>query len=69
MALQLFDDMQGANQTFAFDPSTGEIQISTGRCLDVMGFGTANGTPVQLWDCSHTENQTFHVGPNGSIVG
>ena len=25
-----------------------------GKCLDIAGGGTANGTKVQLWDCNGT---------------
>ncbi len=31
----------------------------SGRCLDVAGFGTADGTAVQLWDCWGTWNQLW----------
>ena len=31
----------------------------SGRCLDVPGSSTANGTQVQLWDCHGGSNQRF----------
>ena len=32
---------------------------SLGKCLDIAGGGTANGTKVQLWDCNNTGAQVF----------
>jgi hypothetical protein len=32
---------------------------SAGRCLDVSGANSANGTPTQVWDCQSTANQQF----------
>jgi hypothetical protein len=31
----------------------------SGRCLDVVGGATANGSPTQLWDCSGAAGQTW----------
>jgi hypothetical protein len=31
------------------------------RCVDIDAFGTADGTPVQLWDCSGNWNQAWTV--------
>ncbi|MGV4987116.1 RICIN domain-containing protein [Streptomyces sp. NRAIS4] len=39
----------------------------SGRCLDIDGFGTADGTPVQLWDCYGTWNQKW-TAANGTLV-
>jgi poly(3-hydroxybutyrate) depolymerase len=32
---------------------------ASGRCLDVPNSNTANGTPVQIWDCHNGTNQQF----------
>jgi poly(3-hydroxybutyrate) depolymerase len=32
---------------------------SAGRCLDVSGAGSANGTQTQIWDCHTNPNQQF----------
>ncbi len=32
---------------------------SSGRCLDVSGAGTANGSPLVVWDCHNGANQQF----------
>jgi hypothetical protein len=34
---------------------------ASGRCLDIAAFGTADGTPVQLWDCTGNTNQAWTV--------
>jgi beta-glucanase (GH16 family) len=38
-----------------------------GKCVDVAGANTANGTPVQLWDCNGTGAQQWTVGSDGTI--
>ncbi|MGW7458780.1 non-reducing end alpha-L-arabinofuranosidase family hydrolase [Streptomyces sp. NPDC054797] len=39
---------------------TGEIRgVGSGRCIDVNGFSTANGTQAQLWDCNGQTNQRW----------
>ena len=35
------------------------MSVSSGRCLDVVGSSTANGTQVQLWDCTGSASQTW----------
>ena len=39
-----------------------------GKCLDVLGSGTANNTPVDLNTCNGTGAQTWTNGPDGSLV-
>ncbi|RSM44177.1 SGNH hydrolase [Amycolatopsis balhimycina DSM 5908] len=41
----------------------------SGRCLDVTGAGTANGTKLQLWDCNGQSNQAWTFGSAGEIRG
>jgi hypothetical protein len=46
---------------------TYEIQgVDSGRCLDVAGAGTADGTDVQLWDCHKGGAQQFKLEDQGS---
>jgi hypothetical protein len=33
--------------------------VQSGRCLDVPGATTSNGTQTQLWDCTGAANQTW----------
>jgi len=44
----------------------GSIQ-ALGKCLDVAGAGTANGTRVQLWDCNGTGAQKW-AASGGQLV-
>src|SRR6266545_1291876 len=38
-----------------------------GKCVDVAGANTANGTPIQLWDCNGTAAQRWTIGSDGTI--
>ncbi|SCE08137.1 Ricin-type beta-trefoil lectin domain-containing protein, partial [Streptomyces sp. SolWspMP-sol7th] len=38
-----------------------------GRCLDITGNGTANGTQVQLWDCGGAGGQVWQQQADGSL--
>jgi hypothetical protein len=39
-----------------------------GKCLDVTGNGTADGSTVQLWDCAGGPNQKWTVTAAHDIV-
>ena len=45
----------------------GAIRGIGGKCVDVAGANSANGTPVQLWDCNGTAAQQWTVQSDGSI--
>ena len=47
--------------------ATGQITGIGGKCVDVSGANTANGTAVQLWDCNGTGAQQWNVGTDGTI--
>src|SRR6185436_7465971 len=38
-----------------------------GRCLDIIGNSTANGTQVELWDCNGVGGQKWVPQANGSL--
>jgi len=46
------------NQRFALH---GQIKGYGGNCVDVAGFGQANGTPAQMWSCNGLANQQFNL--------
>jgi hypothetical protein len=46
---------------------TGQITGYGGKCVDVAGAGTADGTAVQLWTCNGTGAQRWTVGTDGTI--
>lgn len=72
------DDIRAARQSYReVHPNlyTGPrpfAQPASGRCMDVVAFGTANGSKVQIWDCPHgpTTNQVWKtIGTNKAIIG
>ncbi|HEU5107203.1 MAG TPA: lectin, partial [Micromonosporaceae bacterium] len=46
---------------------TGQITGYGGKCVDVAGAGTVDGTAVQLWTCNGTPAQRWTVGADGTI--
>jgi predicted alpha-1,2-mannosidase len=46
---------------------TGPITGLAGKCVDVSGSNTANGTHIQLYDCNGTGAQQWTVNTNGSL--
>jgi len=47
---------------------TGPIRGYGGKCVDVAGAGTADGTAVQLYDCNGTDAQNWTVGSTGTLT-
>ncbi|MFJ4580377.1 lectin [Streptomyces echinatus] len=47
--------------------ATGSITGLGGKCLDVSGASSTNGTAVQLYDCNGTAAQQWTVGSDGTI--
>lgn len=47
--------------------ATGSITGLGGKCLDVAGADSANGTAVQLYDCNGTAAQQWTVGTDGTV--
>ena len=45
--------------------ATGAITGLAGKCVDVAGANSANGTAVQLYDCNGTGAQNWNVVGNG----
>ncbi|WP_405957559.1 ricin-type beta-trefoil lectin domain protein [Streptomyces phaeochromogenes] len=43
------------------------IRGLVGKCVDVAGASSANGTPVQLYDCNSSAAQQWTVASDGSI--
>ncbi|HEY0804108.1 MAG TPA: arabinofuranosidase catalytic domain-containing protein [Pseudonocardiaceae bacterium] len=59
-------------QSFAVDQHwthNSDGSLSTlGRCLDIIGNGTAAGTPVELWDCNGVGGQKWVQQATGSLL-
>jgi endoglucanase len=43
------------------------VNSSSGRCVDVAGAGTANGTVAQVYDCNGTVAQQWQINADGSL--
>ncbi|MEW2132157.1 ricin-type beta-trefoil lectin domain protein [Streptomyces sp. NPDC005435] len=46
---------------------TGAFTGLAGKCLDVAGGSSVNGTAVQLYDCNGSSAQQWTVAPDGSV--
>lgn len=44
-----------------------QIRGYHGKCLDVRGPSSRNGTPVQLWECVNVPQQRWDIYDNGEI--
>ncbi|MFE9769875.1 glycoside hydrolase family 19 protein [Streptomyces sp. NPDC005808] len=47
--------------------ATGQITGLAGKCIDVAGGSSTNGTAVQLYDCNGSAAQQWNVGSDGTI--
>ncbi|MFD6885676.1 endo-1,4-beta-xylanase [Streptomyces sp. NPDC059957] len=49
-------------------PGSGQVKgVASGRCLDVPGAGTTDGTQVNLWDCNNRTNQQWSYTAAGEL--
>ncbi|MFD3540248.1 ThuA domain-containing protein [Streptomyces sp. NPDC058662] len=48
-------------------PRTGEVKGVNGKCLDVDGSNTADGTRVQIWTCNGTGAQKWTLSDDGTV--
>ena len=49
-------------------PGRQVVGTQSGRCADVVGVATANGTQVQLYDCNGQANQSWTVTTGGQLT-
>ncbi|WP_432132471.1 ThuA domain-containing protein [Streptomyces tendae] len=49
------------------EPPTGEVRGVNGKCLDVDGAQTADGTQIQLWTCNRTDAQTWTIADDDTV--
>jgi non-reducing end alpha-L-arabinofuranosidase len=66
-AVQLWNCQSYAEDQF-WTHHTDESLSTIGRCLDINGNGTANGTQVELWDCNGVGGQKWVQQSDGSIL-
>ncbi|WP_328868877.1 ThuA domain-containing protein [Streptomyces sp. NBC_00287] len=48
-------------------PRSGAVKGVNGKCLDVSGANTADGTAIQLWTCHGTGAQTWTLAGDGTV--
>ncbi|MBY8867852.1 chitinase [Streptomyces sennicomposti] len=63
-ALTLFAGLLTASPAAA---ATGTVTGLAGKCLDVAGANSADGTGVQIYDCNGTAAQQWTVGADGTL--
>ncbi|MEU4744472.1 family 16 glycosylhydrolase [Actinosynnema sp. NPDC023658] len=64
---QLLVDYVRVSTVDGTQPTGGRITGVGGKCLDVAAANSANGTPVQLYDCNGTAAQQWSRPGDGSI--
>jgi streptogrisin D len=45
------------------------VSAASGKCLDINGSGTADGTKIQIWTCNGTGAQQWTIGTDGTLRG
>jgi hypothetical protein len=59
-----FGDTEPVNDLPPAPPGEPLRGVGSGRCADVPGFSTTNGTQLDLWDCNGGGNQSWNVEGN-----
>ncbi|WP_420705461.1 arabinofuranosidase catalytic domain-containing protein [Streptomyces sp. NRRL F-5126] len=65
--VQLWGCQSWAVDQHWFHNTNGTLR-TLGRCLDIDGNGTANGTQVELWDCDGAGGQVWQQRSDGSLL-
>ncbi|MER7729129.1 lectin [Streptomyces sp. NPDC096323] len=63
----LFDVDEFSFTTSVGGASTGAVKGVNGKCLDVAGANSADGTGIQLWGCHGGTNQQWTLAHDGTI--
>ncbi|GIE30634.1 hypothetical protein Ait01nite_036790 [Actinoplanes italicus] len=63
----IYDTVMGGGPTNPPTGRTGRITGIGGKCVDIAGASSANGTAVQLYDCNGTGAQTWTVGTDSTV--
>jgi hypothetical protein len=66
-AVQLWDCQSYAEDQHWQHNADGSLS-TIGKCLDIVGNGTANGTKVELWDCNGVGGQKWVQQSDGSLL-
>ncbi|GIJ54943.1 ricin-type beta-trefoil lectin domain protein [Virgisporangium aurantiacum] len=68
--LHVYDCHGAVNQQWSLPTAQaawGPVLGINARCIDLDGYGRANGTAVQLWDCHDEWNQALTVPGDGTL--
>jgi Ricin-type beta-trefoil lectin domain len=57
--VQLYDCNGTGAQKWQHQSNGALLNPASGRCLDATGNSSANGTRLQIWDCTGGANQTW----------
>jgi len=57
----------GSGQSWTWNSGDGTLRV-VGKCMDVTGGGTANGTQIQLWECNGTGAQQWRWRNQNRLV-
>ncbi|CAM5637327.1 glycosyl hydrolase [Streptomyces pilosus] len=63
----LYDVDEFSFTTSTGTPRAGEVKGVGGKCLDVSGGASADGTQVQIWTCNASAAQRWSVAADGSL--
>jgi chitinase len=63
----IYETVMGGGPTNPPTGRTGRITGIGGKCVDIAGASSANGTAVQLYDCNGTGAQTWTIGADSTI--
>ncbi|MHA6765161.1 arabinofuranosidase catalytic domain-containing protein [Streptacidiphilus sp. PAMC 29251] len=66
-AVQLWDCQSYAVDQHWYHNANSSLE-TLGRCLDIIGNGTAQGTQVELWDCNGVGGQKWVQQADGSLL-
>ncbi|MFJ2758393.1 ricin-type beta-trefoil lectin domain protein [Nocardioides sp. NPDC087217] len=71
MASRWYDALRSVPGSVGSASGTEIVGAQSGRCLEVTGVNTANGTDAQLWDCWGGSNQrwTYTAGKELKVYG
>ncbi len=61
------DEVEPTSSAAPAPPGAPLVTAAGARCLDVPGFSTEPGTPLDIWDCNGGGNQSWDSTADGSI--
>ncbi|GIE95240.1 ricin-type beta-trefoil lectin domain protein [Paractinoplanes rishiriensis] len=62
-----FGEVPPVNEEPPAPPGTPIRGTESGKCVDVPGFSTTNGTALDLWDCNGGGNQSWNASASGEL--